>query len=71
MNIFYKESIESLYIYIYIFFREGGSRVSDFFLQRIQIIKKNFFFYLGGGGGGGLGRGLELVIFFIKYPNLK
>ena len=29
----------------------GGTRVSDFFLQRIQIQ----FFLWGGGGGGGAG----------------
>ena len=30
----------------------GGARVSEFFLQRIQIYEKKNFFFLGGGGEG-------------------
>ena len=39
---------------------QRGARVSELFLQRIQIYK-NFFFFLrgGGGGGGGWRRRLE------------
>ena len=39
---------------------EGGgrARVSEFFSQRIQILKKNLFFYFGGEGAGG-GRGVD------------
>ena len=51
MNIFYKESIESLYIY---FFSGGGIRVSVFF-KIIQIKKTQKLFFFGGEGGGGGG----------------
>ena len=30
----------------------GGCRVSDFFLQRIQILKKKWFYFFFWGGGG-------------------
>ena len=49
-----------------------GGRVSDFFLRRIK--QKLFFFCFFFGGGRGWGwrrRGLELVNFFTKYPNLN
>ena len=56
---------------------KGVSRVSEYSLRRIQILKKKnlfFFFFIflwcGGGGGGG-GGGLEQVISFTKNPNLK
>ena len=29
-----------------------GTRVSDFFLLRVQMENKKFFFFWGGGGGG-------------------
>ena len=36
-----------------------GARVSEFFLQRIQISKKKF---IGGGGGGGVVGRIEVGI---------
>ena len=45
-------------VFFFSFFRRRGARVSEFYLQEIQIYKKKFFFFLGRGGGGG-GGGLE------------
>ena len=47
--------------------RGVGARVSDIFLQTIQI-KQNIF---SARGGEGEGEGLEKVIFFTENPNLK
>ena len=37
--------------------REGGARVSDYFIKDQNLKKKYFFFFFGGGGGGGGGLG--------------
>ena len=44
----------------------GGTRVSESFLQRLQI-----FFLWGRGKGGGGGTERANVIFFTKNPNIK
>ena len=69
---------------IFVFWGEGeGSKVCEYSLRRIQILKMKkkivfvffcFCFYAWGGGGGlrgGGGGGLEQVNFFTKNPNLK
>ena len=44
---------------------ERGARVSELFLQRIQIYKKKIFFFEGGGGGG-LEEGTRVSDFFLQ-----
>ena len=48
---------------------EGGARVSELFLQRIQIYKKIFFFLRGGGGR--LEEGTRVSDFFYKESDFR
>ena len=82
VNLFTKNLKKKKKICFFVFFLGvgwgGGTRVSEFSVQRIQLNQKKniyfFFFFLciffsgwGGGGGGGGGRGeLKKVIFFKK-----